>query len=155
MLRGPEVWVTDFGSTNGTFVNGERVEAPTLVPVGAILQVRRQLLKYEWRSWRERTHSTELGRDLETANAYVQALPPARISDGPIRADWLFQPSAKLGCDAVGYGMLPDGRFASYLMDVSGHGAGAAMQNVAAMNVLRRRALPGADVAAPPKCWAP
>ena len=149
MLRGQEVWVTDLGSTNGTFVNGERVETPTPVPVGAILQVGRQLLKYEWRSGREWTHSTELGRDLETANAYVHALLPARISDGPIRADWLFQPSAKLGGDAFGYGMLPDGRFASYLMDVSGHGAGAAMHSVAAMNVLRQRALPGTDMARP------
>jgi serine phosphatase RsbU (regulator of sigma subunit) len=34
-------------------------------------------------------------------------------------------------------------------MDVSGHGAGAAMHSVAVMNLLRQRAVPGADLADP------
>src|SRR5689334_4805107 len=38
VVRDEELWVRDLGSTNGTFVNGERVVEPTRVPVGAILQ---------------------------------------------------------------------------------------------------------------------
>jgi hypothetical protein len=148
-LRGEELWVTDLGSTNGTFVNGERVQEPAVVPVGAILQVGKQLLKHEWRTRREWLQSDELDRDLEKASSYVQAMLPAEISVGPIRANWFFQPSTALGGDAFGYGRLPDGRFMVYLMDVSGHGAGAAMHSVAAMNVLRQRALPDTDMSRP------
>lgn len=148
-VRGEELWVTDLGSTNGTFIDGARVQETAVVPLGAILQVGRQKLKHEWRTPREWRLSDELDRDLETASAYVQALLPPRIAEGPIRADWFFQPSAKLGGDAFGYRTLPDGRFAVYLIDVSGHGAGAAMHSVTVMNVVRQNALPDADLADP------
>jgi sigma-B regulation protein RsbU (phosphoserine phosphatase) len=149
VLKDDLVWVSDLGSTNGTFLNGEQVSEPVVVPMGAILQVGRQLLKYEWRSRREWALSHELDRDLETASGYVHALLPAQLTEGRVHAEWLFQPSTKLGGDAFGYGWLPDGRFVCYLVDVSGHGAGAAMHSVAVMNVLRQRALPGADMTSP------
>jgi serine phosphatase RsbU (regulator of sigma subunit) len=148
-VRGEELWIEDLGSTNGTFVDGERVAEPMIVPLGAILQVGRQKLKHEWRTRREWLQSDELDRDLETASAYVHALLPPRIEEGPIRADWFFQPSAKLGGDVFGYRVLPDGRFAAYLVDVSGHGAGAAMHSVTVMNVVRQHALANADPAKP------
>jgi serine phosphatase RsbU (regulator of sigma subunit) len=141
-VRGEQLWVADLGSTNGTFVNGVRVSEPAVLPVGAILQVGAQQLKHEWRTRREWLMSDELDRDLEKASSYVQALLPAKIAEGPIQADWLYQPSTALGGDAFGYSVLPDGRFAAYLIDVSGHGAGAALHSVAVMNVLRQRALP-------------
>jgi len=140
-VRDGELWVRDLGSTNGTFVNGERLGGAVVLPVGGILQVGAQLVKHECRSRREYVESDELNRDLSTASAYVDALLPPKILEGPIRADWWFKPSAKLGGDAFGYAPLPDGRFAAYLMDVSGHGAAAAMHTVAVMNVLRQRAL--------------
>jgi hypothetical protein len=148
-VRGEDLWVADLGSTNGTFIDGVRVQEAAIVPVGAVLQVGRQKLKHEWRTPREWRLSDEMNRDLETASAYVHALLPPRISEGPIRADWLFQPSAKLGGDAFGYRTLPDGRFALYLIDVSGHGAGAAMHSVAVMNVVRQNKLPDADLSDP------
>jgi serine phosphatase RsbU (regulator of sigma subunit) len=148
-FRGGDLWVEDLGSTNGTFIDGAQIRTASAVPVGGLLQVGRLTLKYEWRSRREWLQSRELDQDLEKANAYVHALLPEPITDGPILADWLFEPSAKLGGDAFGYGVLPDGRFAVYLIDVSGHGAGAAMHSVAIMNVLRQRAVPGADPGRP------
>jgi serine phosphatase RsbU (regulator of sigma subunit) len=148
-VRGEDLWVVDLGSTNGTFVNGQRVHEPAIVPLGAILQVGRQVLKHEWRTRREWLMSDELDRELDKASSYVRALLPDTISEGPIRADWFYQPSSKLGGDAFGYAVLPNGRFAAYLMDVSGHGAGAAMHSVAVMNVLRQAALPGADMSDP------
>ena len=44
---------------------------------------------------------------------------------------------------------LGDNQFMFYMMDVSGHGAGAAMHSVAVMNLLRQRAVPGADMTRP------
>jgi serine phosphatase RsbU (regulator of sigma subunit) len=148
-VRGEDLWVTDLGSTNGTFIDGARVQETAIVRLGAILQVGRQKLKHEWRTPREWRRSDELDRDLETASAYVHALLPPCIDEGPIRTDWFFLPCAKLGGDAFGYRTLPDGRFAIYLIDVSGHGAGAAMHSVAVMNVVRQNKLPDADLSDP------
>lgn len=147
--RGDDLVVTDLGSTNGAFVDGVRVQAPTSLPVGGVLRVGRQSLEHERRTENEIAAAEELDRDLAKAAAYIQALLPPPLAEGPIRADWAYQPSAKLGGDAFGYGALPDGRFAFYLMDVSGHGAGAAMHSVAVMNLLRQRALPNTDLADP------
>ena len=141
--------VTDLGSTNGTFLDGVRVVEPTPVPVGAIIRVGRQSLKHEWRTEKEILQHHELERELRKAGAYVQALLPTPMADGPIRAEWLFEPCSKLGGDAFGYGPLSDNQFLFYMMDVSGHGAGAAMHSVAVMNLLRQRAVPGADMSRP------
>ena len=149
VVREDELWVTDLGSTNGTFLNGERVGSAIAMPVGAVLQVGSHWLKHEWRARQEWLQSDELERDLEKASSYVNALLPDPLAQGPIRADWLYQPCAKLGGDAFGYGFLPSGKFAWYLMDVCGHGAGAAMHSVSVMNLLRQRALPDADMSRP------
>jgi serine phosphatase RsbU (regulator of sigma subunit) len=141
--------VTDLGSTNGTFLDGVRVAEPAPVPVGSVLRVGRQLLKHEWRTEKEILQHHELERELRNASNYVLALLPTPLADGPIRAEWLYEPSSKLGGDAFGYGLLNDDQFLFYMMDVSGHGAGAAMHSVAVMNLLRQRAVPGADMARP------
>lgn len=137
--------VTDLQSTNGSFVEGRRVVGSARLPQGGLMQVGDQVLKHEYRLPSELKQSQELDRDLDKANRYVQSLLPAPLRAGPVRADWLFQPSARLGGDAFGYHRLDERTFALYLVDVSGHGAGAAMHSVSVMNVLRQRALPGAD----------
>jgi hypothetical protein len=63
-----------------------------MLPVGSVVQVGRQAFKYEWRSRRDWLLAGELDRDLEKANAYIEALLPVPIVDGPILADWLFKP---------------------------------------------------------------
>ena len=40
-------WVSDLGSTNGTFIEGERVRGRAPLPVGAVMQVGAQLLRHE------------------------------------------------------------------------------------------------------------
>jgi serine phosphatase RsbU (regulator of sigma subunit) len=149
VLENDVLTVTDLNSTNGTFIDGIRATGPTLVPVGAILRIGRQSLKHEWRSQRELLQRDELDRDLKKARAYVEALLPPPIPEGPIRANWLYEPCSKLGGDAFGYGRISDTRFLIYTLDVSGHGAGAAMHSVAIMNLLRQRALLKADVTDP------
>jgi serine phosphatase RsbU (regulator of sigma subunit) len=146
--------VTDLNSTNGTFIDGVRISAPTPIPVGAILRVGRQSLKHEWLTHREILQQDAFNRDIGKARSYVEALLPPPITQGPFRTDWLFEPSSKLGGDAFGYGALSPTQFMVYMMDVSGHGAGAALHSVAVMNLLRQRALPHADMAEPAQVLA-
>ena len=141
--------VTDLNSTNGTYIDGVRITAPTALLVGAILKLGRQSLKHEWRTEREILQHDEFERELKKANSYVLGLLPAAIAEGPIRTEWLYEPCSKLGGDGFGYGAISDSKFAIFMLDVSGHGAGAAMHSVAVMNLLRQRALPGVDISQP------
>jgi sigma-B regulation protein RsbU (phosphoserine phosphatase) len=86
-----------------------------------------------------------LANNLATASQYVRSLlpPPQRI--GPIDADWRFMPSADLGGDAFGFHPLDADHFAVYLLDVCGHGVGAALLSVSALNAIRSEALPQTD----------
>ncbi|HEX4637583.1 MAG TPA: SpoIIE family protein phosphatase [Rhizomicrobium sp.] len=149
-LENDSLIVTDLGSTNGTFIDGMRIAAPTPLPVGAILRTGRQSLKHEWRTHREILQHDEFDRQIGKARSYVEALLPAPIAQGPCKAEWLFEPCSKLGGDAFGYGALSSTQFMMYMLDVSGHGAGAALHSVAVMNLLRQRALPShTDMADP------
>jgi serine phosphatase RsbU (regulator of sigma subunit) len=143
------VVLTDLNSTNGTFVNGVAVKGAQRLDTGAVLRIGRNHLRYAWRTRRELLESEQLDRDLDRAYAYIEALLPHPMSEGPIRTEWMYQPSARLGGDAFGYGPLSETLFAFYLVDVSGHGAGAAMHSVAVMNLLRQHALPGVDMSRP------
>lgn len=149
VLENDTLTVTDLNSTNGTFIDGIRITGPTPVPVGAILRIGRQSLKHEWRSQRELLQRDEFERELKKARAYVEALLPPLLAEGPIRTDWLYEPCSKLGGDAFGYGRISDTQFLIYTLDVSGHGAGAAMHSVAIMNLLRQRGLLKTDIADP------
>ena len=144
-----EVFVTDLRSTNGTYVDGKRIEDSVLLPDGSIVEVGQQVLKHERRSTREVKEALELDRDLEKARNYVLSLLPSPIVTGNVQAEWFIVPSAKVGGDAFGYGALDNDRFAIYLIDVSGHGVGAAMLSVSILNVLRQLALPGTDFGRP------
>lgn len=90
-----------------------------------------------------------LAEDVRRAERYVLSLLPDKLKKGPIRADWRFVPSAELGGDSFGYHWLDDDHFAFYLLDVSGHGVGAALLSVSAMNALRSQALPNTDFRKP------
>jgi len=150
LRRNNEIVAEDAGSTNGTFVGPERLTAdPTVLREGDVLRVGRQLLKYERRSRRDVDRATKLNRDLLKASHYVLSLLPVPLATGPVRVSWRFVPSAQLGGDAFGYYWLTPETFVFYLMDVSGHGVGAAMHSVAVMNILRQRALPGVDFESP------
>ena len=87
--------------------------------------------------------------ELGEAVAYVRSLLPPPLEDGPVRAAWRFLPSTQLGGDAFGYHWLDERRFAVYVLDVCGHGVGAALLSVSVMNVLRNRSVPEVDFADP------
>jgi serine phosphatase RsbU (regulator of sigma subunit) len=142
---GAEALVTDLRSTNGSYVEGARVSGSALLPNGGLLQVGRHVFRHEYVLKSEIEKSQERERDLEKARHYVQSLLPEPVGAGPVRTDWFFLPSAQLGGDAFGYHQLDEHTFVGYLIDVSGHGVGAAMHSVSILNVLRQRALPDTD----------
>ncbi|UCE56351.1 MAG: SpoIIE family protein phosphatase [Desulfobacterales bacterium] len=92
---------------------------------------------------------TKLDEELTEAADYVKTMLPSPISEGPVYIEWLFVPSASLGGDAFGYNWLDDNHFAIYLLDVSGHGVGAAFLSVSVLNVLRPESLTDIDFKIP------
>ncbi len=147
--REAELVVTDERSSNGSFIDGQRISGTVRLPRGSLLQFGRQVLRHDHLPRREVEAADELQRDLEKARRYVESLLPPPLAEGPLRVQWLFQPCQQLGGDAFGYQPLNDGRFAVYLVDVCGHGTGAAMHSVSILNVLRQHALPDTDLGQP------
>ena len=143
------VLIEDLNSTNGTFVRGRRINGSVQIAEGTLVQVGRHILKVERRNKREVEEYAALHQDLDKARKYVHSLLPMPLLEGPVRTDWFYLPSTQLGGDAFGYGQLDATTFAFYLIDVSGHGVGAAMHSVTVLNVLRQRALPDADMRDP------
>jgi len=86
-----------------------------------------------------------LNQELADAAEYVKTILPKPIQDGSIRTTWRFMPSTSLGGDAFGYHKVDDDHFAVYLLDVSGHGVGAALLSASVINVLRSQSLPNTD----------
>lgn len=92
----------------------------------------------------------KIAKELSEAASYVRSMLPPRI-DGAVRTDWQFASSSQLGGDFFGYHWLDDQRLAVYLLDVCGHGVGAALLSVTVQNALRRGTLPDADFSDPGK----
>jgi serine phosphatase RsbU (regulator of sigma subunit) len=143
------VLIEDLNSTNGTFVRGRRIKGAVQIAEGTLVQLGRHILKVERRNKREVEENEALHDDLNKARKYVHSLLPAPMLDGPVRTDWFYLPSTQLGGDAFGYFQLDATTFVFYLIDVCGHGVGAAMHSVSVLNVLRQRALPNADMRDP------
>ena len=87
----------------------------------------------------------KLSTELSEAADYVKKILPQPITAGAIRTNWRFIPSTSLGGDAFGYHKVDQDHFAVYLIDVSGHGVGAALLSASVINVLRSQSLPNTD----------
>ncbi|MEJ0020648.1 MAG: SpoIIE family protein phosphatase [Acetobacteraceae bacterium] len=143
--QGDQILLSDLGSTNGTFVNGERLSGPTVLQDGARISIGAHSLNYHRRSQQELAGWEALDRELGEASDYVLSVLPPPITSGPVQAEWFYQPSTRLGGDSFGYQMLDSRCFAAFMVDVAGHGAGAALYSVTVANVLRQRMLPDVD----------
>ena len=143
--QGDQILLTDLDSTNGTFVNGERAIGPIVLEDGARITIGVHALGYHRRSQQELAGWEALDRELGEANDYVQSILPLPITSGPVLADWFYQPCTRLGGDAFGYQMLDTRCFAAFIMDVAGHGAGAALFSMTVATALRQRMLPEVD----------
>lgn len=85
-----------------------------------------------------------LAEEVSQAAKYVSSLLPGPLT-GAVQVEWRFIPSTQLGGDSFGYHWLDPEHMAMYLLDVSGHGVGASLLSVSAMNVLNTQALPNTD----------
>jgi sigma-B regulation protein RsbU (phosphoserine phosphatase) len=91
-----------------------------------------------------RKSQAALAQELQEAAGYVRSILPKWLQ-GEINTSWTFITSTSLGGDAFGYHWLDPDHFAIYLLDVCGHGVGAALLSISAINVLRSQSLPQTD----------
>lgn len=76
-----------------------------------------------------------LEHELEEASKYVSSLLPAPTRD-PVRIEWHYTPSSELGGDVFGYRWVDADHLMMYLLDVEGHGVGAALLSVTLRGLL-------------------
>lgn len=84
----------------------------------------------------------KLEAELAEAAQYVRSILPAPLQS-PIQIQSRFIPSSQLGGDCFDYYWLTPDILILYLLDVSGHGLGAALPSVSILNMLRSQAFPG------------
>ncbi|WP_071188895.1 SpoIIE family protein phosphatase [Trichormus sp. NMC-1] len=92
------------------------------------LQIQKQLLETE----------------LHEAADYVTSILPEPMS-GLVTINHRFLPSHQLGGDCFDYYWLDQENLVIYLLDVSGHGLGAALPSISVHNLLRSQTLPQAN----------
>lgn len=95
-----------------------------------------------------------LASELALAADYVISLLPQPIAAGAVQTRWRYFPSTQLGGDCFGYHWIDEDHFAMYLLDVCGHGVGAALLSVSALNVLRAQSLRNTDFRIPDRVLA-
>ena len=83
----------------------------------------------------------KLENELSEAAEYLRSLLPLPLT-GSVAIDARFIPSQQLGGDCFDYYWLDPDYLAIYLLDVSGHGLGAALPSVSILNLLRSQSLP-------------
>jgi sigma-B regulation protein RsbU (phosphoserine phosphatase) len=86
------------------------------------------------------TQKQLLEAELAEAATYVQSLLPAPLT-GKVSLDARFIPSRQLGGDCFDYYWLDPAYLVLYLLDVSGHGLGAALPSISILNLLRSQSL--------------
>jgi phosphoserine phosphatase RsbU/P len=82
-----------------------------------------------------------LEAELAEAAAYMRSLLPLPLR-GTVEIDARFIPSRQLGGDCFDYFWLDPDYLVMYLLDVSGHGLGAALPSSLILNILRLQSLP-------------
>jgi sigma-B regulation protein RsbU (phosphoserine phosphatase) len=108
-----------------------------------MLRDREQRLLAQIKGYQER-----ISAELAEARSYLHSLLPQPLLE-PVHADWRLIPSSELGGDGFGYHWIDDDHFVLYLLDVCGHGVGAALLSVAALNTFRSHTLNGVDFRRP------
>jgi sigma-B regulation protein RsbU (phosphoserine phosphatase) len=84
-----------------------------------------------------------LADELAQAASYVRSLLPPKQT-GDVTTDYHFVSSSQLGGDLFGYHWLDENQLAMYLLDVCGHGVGAALLSVSVQHAIRSQSLTNA-----------
>ncbi|TLD69478.1 hypothetical protein FEM03_17720 [Phragmitibacter flavus] len=82
-------------------------------------------------------HEDSLKVEFAQATRYLSRLLPAPVTTGPVHLHWQYQPSGGLGGDVFGYDWLDHDHLYLFVVDVAGHGIGAALLAVSLINHLR------------------
>lgn len=90
-----------------------------------------------------------LKAELAAAEVYLQGLIPKPLANQFFKADWFLEASEYLGGDTLGFHALDERHWAFYVIDVCGHGVGAALFSVLILNSLSHSLLPGVDYTKP------
>lgn len=85
-----------------------------------------------------------LEAELQDAARYLLSTLPAPRVEAPA-TEWLVIPSTELGGDSLGFHEIDADHIAFYLLDVCGHGVGAALLSATVINLLRTATLRGID----------
>ena len=84
-----------------------------------------------------RQANEKLGQDHTSAARIQRSLLPGRPAGIPgVEVEWVYEPCEKLGGDSFNVFEIEPGRVGFYMLDVTGHGVGAALQSVALTRVL-------------------
>jgi len=86
-----------------------------------------------------------LEADQAQAAEYVRSLLPKTLN-GKVNINSYFQPSTQLGGDSFDFYWVDQDHLVIYLLDVSGHGVGAALLSVSVINLLRTKGLQSKNV---------
>ena len=119
---------------------------PTLLRARIEASLEKKFLRDQEQSHLHRIEETQkrLANELQEAARYVvSALPPPMPE--PLKISWAYEPSTELGGDSFGYHWIDENHLAIYLLDVCGHGVGAALLSIAAINVIRSGGLRNTD----------
>jgi sigma-B regulation protein RsbU (phosphoserine phosphatase) len=108
-----------------------------------LLETKQQLLESQQR----------LHEELAEAEEYVRSLLPEPLS-GPVRTDFQYLASSRLGGDLFGYHWLDDLTLVVYVLDVMGHGVGASLLAASVHSALRSQSLPATDFTEPDQVLA-
>ena len=81
---GSALQVTDLGSTNGTFIDGVRVQGTASLPVGGLLRFGAEVLRHEHVSRAEAAQWEGQRKELDKARHYVESLLPPSLVTRPL-----------------------------------------------------------------------
>jgi phosphoserine phosphatase RsbU/P len=88
---------------------------------------------------------SRLEAEQAQAAEYVRSLLP-RDLEGTVSIYSYFKPSTQLGGDSFDFYWLDPDHLVIYLLDVSGHGVGAALLSVSVLNLLRTKGLQSKEI---------
>ena len=131
----PALKVTDLKSTNGSFINGRRIQGSAYLAPGGTLTVGHHVFRHDFLAPDQlvRAAYEDAERD-RTVSAWL----PLPLCEGPLRTDCCYRPAAPP--HGAGFAVLPlaQDRIALVLVDVCGQGPQTARHAAGILRALRQ-----------------
>lgn len=114
----PALRITDLKSTNGTFVNGQRISGNAYLLPGGTLTVGQHVFRHDFLAPDQLASAVDEATEPGRTAAWL----PSLMHDGPLRTDWCYRPATPPR--GVGFAVLPlaRDRIGLVLIDVCGQG---------------------------------